>query len=126
MQQYCAALLKRYMDNTRKSFLIITERLPENNPGFFFRRIISLLITFYINYLFVHFFFLTEFISTLMIVFKVWIGHIFLNISTLSVMKNTTFGDLLVKIKYQSFRGNIGQVYLVSMRSFFTITLFYT
>ena len=117
----------RYMENTMKSFLIIAELIPVNNPRFFFRRISSLLITFYISYLFVHFVVLNNFIidSTLMILVNIWIGHIFLNISTLSITKNMTFGDLLVKIEYQSFRDNIVPLCLVSIRSIITATLFY-
>ena len=108
-----------------KSFSVMTESVPKNIPRFLFRRIISLLITFYISYLFVHFFLLDELKldKTLVIVLKVWTGHIFLNISTLRVMKHTTFGDLLVNIEYRSFRGNIGQVRLVLLRSILAVTL---
>jgi|TARA_B110000263_G_scaffold148253_1_gene128604 hypothetical protein len=59
------------------------------------------------------------------IVVKIWAGHIFLNISTLGVMKNRTFGDLLVKVEYQGFRRNIDQIYQIAVRSIITSTLFY-
>ena len=74
--------------------------MTNNNPRFFIRRITSLLITFWMSYLFFHFVVLNELTinNTLVIVVKIWAGHIFLNISTLGVMKNRTFGDLLVNM----------------------------
>lgn len=104
-----------------------TEMIPENNPLFLFRRVTSLLITFYMSYLFFHFVVLNAFTinNTLVVVVGIWTGHIFLNISTLGVKENMTFGDLLVKIKYQGIRRNINQINLISMRSIITTTLFY-
>jgi hypothetical protein len=115
------------MENTMKSLSIIAEMIPKNNPRFFIKRITSLLITFYMSYLFFHFVVLNEFTinNTLVIVVNIWAGHIFLNISTLGVMKNRTFGDLLVKVEYQGFRRNIDQIYQIAMRSIITATLFY-
>ena len=101
--------------------------MTNNNPRFFIRRITSLLITFWMSYLFFHFVVLNELTinNTLVIVVKIWAGHIFLNISTLGVMKNRTFGDLLFKVEYQGFRRNIDQIYQIAVRSIITSTLFY-
>jgi len=105
----------------------MTEMISENNPRLFFRRVTSLLITFYISYLFFHFVILNAFTINNMtvILVSVWAGHIFLNIITLGILKNITFGDLFVKIKFIGFRRNINQIYQIAMRSFFTTTLFY-
>ncbi|MCW8849409.1 MAG: hypothetical protein OQJ81_05460 [Melioribacteraceae bacterium] len=86
-----------------------------------------MLITFYISYLFFHFVVLNAFTinNTLVIIVSVWAGHIFLNISTLGILKNMTFGDLFVRIEYRGFRRNINQIYQIAMRSIFTTTLFY-
>ena len=91
------------MINYYKKYGFITEMISENNPRLFFRRVTSLVITFYMSYLFFHFVVLNAFTinNTLVIVVSIWAGHIFLNISTLGILKNMTFGDLFVKIEYQ-------------------------
>jgi hypothetical protein len=90
------------MENTMKSLSIIAEMIPKNNPRFFIRRITSLLITFYMSYLFFHFVVLNEFTinNTLVIVVNIWAGHIFLNISTLGVMKNRTLTSKSPKVLF--------------------------
>jgi|TARA_Y100000389_G_C17419588_1_gene495892 hypothetical protein len=115
------------MINYYKKYGFITEMISENNPRLFFRRVTSLVITFYMSYLFFHFVVLNAFTinNTLVIVVSIWAGHIFLNISTLGILKNMTFGDLFVKIEYQGFRRNINQIYQIAMRSIITTTLFY-
>jgi hypothetical protein len=113
--------------NYYNKYGIITEMITENSPRLFFRRAASLLITFYISYLFFHFIILNAFTinNMLVILVSIWAGHIFLNISTLYILKNMTFGDLFVKIEYRGFRRNINQIYQIVMRSIFTTTLFY-
>ena len=115
------------MMNYNNKYGFITEMISENNPRLFFRRVTSLLITFYISYLFFHFVVLNAFTITNMpvILVSIWAGHIFLNISTLGILKNMTFGDLFVKIEYRGLRRNINQIYQIAMRSIFTTTLFY-
>ena len=63
---------------------------------------LSLLITFYISYLFLHFIILeiTPIESTLVIVAIIWVGHILLNTVTIGMRKKQTFGDLLFRIQY--------------------------
>lgn len=104
-----------------------TKKEIKNNPKLFFRRALSLLITFYISYLFFHFVILNAFTidDMLVILVSIWGGHVFLNISTLGISKNKTFGDVFVKIHYRGFRRNMDQFYQIAMRSLFTTTLFY-
>ena len=108
-------------------YSFITEMIPENHPRLLFRRVLSLLITFYTSYLFFHFVVLNVFTmdNTLVIVVSIWAGHIFLNACTLGLTKSMTFGNFFVKIKYQGFRRKINQLYQIGMRSIFTTTLFY-
>ncbi|MGB0937657.1 MAG: hypothetical protein ACPGTQ_09365 [Colwellia sp.] len=92
-----------------------------------FRKVISLLLTFYTSYLFVHFVILNAFTinNTLIIVVNIWFGHLVLNLFTLMVIKNRTFGDLFVGIKYQKVKNNMWQASLLAVRSILTTTLFY-
>lgn len=41
-------------------------------------------------------------------------------------MKNRTFGDFIVRIKYRGFRRNMNQTNQIAMRSIFSTTLFYS
>jgi len=102
--------------------------IPKNNPGLFFRRAIALLITFYTSYLFFHFVVLNILIinNILIIIASIWAGHLVLNIATLYILKNRTFGDFIVRIKYCGFRRNIKQTKQIAIRSIFSTTLFYS
>jgi hypothetical protein len=113
-------------DNDKYGFT--TEMIHESNPGLFFRRATSLLITFYTSYLFFHFVVLNLFVinNILVILASVWTGHIFLNVLTLCILKNRTFGDFIVRIEYRGFRQNMNQTYQIAMRSIFSTTLFYS
>ena len=110
-----------------KSSSVDAELASESTAKFILWRALSLLLTFYLSYLVVHFFFLNELAdeATLMIIMKVWAGHMLLNFFALSITQNRTFGDLVFRIKYQSIRKNIGQGYLILIRSTITLTLFY-
>jgi hypothetical protein len=113
--------------NYNDKYGFTTEIIPESNPRLFFRRAASLLITFYTSYLFFHFVVLNLFIiNNIVIIFaSLWAGHIFLNVFTLSIFKNRTFGDFIVRIKYRGFRRNMNQTKQIAMRSIFSTTLFY-
>ncbi len=91
------------------------------------RKVISLLFTFYMSYLFVHFIILNAFTinDTLVIIVNIWLGHLVLNVLTLMKTKNRTFGDLVVGIKYQHVKKNMWQLSWLVGRSVFTVTLFY-
>jgi hypothetical protein len=116
------------MLNYNDKYGFTTEMIPETNPRLFFRRTTSLLITFYTSYLFFHFVVLNTFTinNMLVILASVWAGHVFLNVLTLSILKNRTFGDFIVRIKYRGFRRNMNQTYQIAMRSIFSTTLFYS
>ena len=90
-------------------------------------KVISLLLTFYISYLFFHFVILNVFIinNPLTMLVNIWFIHAFLNIITLYITKNKTFGDLLVRIKYQRVRRRLVLKNLIAIRSMVTSTLFY-
>jgi len=116
------------MNNNIEKYGFITEMIPKNNPGLFFRRSIALLITFYTSYLFFHFVILNIFTinNILVIIASIWAGHIILNVLTLSILKNRTFGDFIVRIKYCGFRRNVKQTKQIAIRSIFSTTLFYS
>jgi hypothetical protein len=101
--------------------------VPDKKTNFVFRQITSLLVTFYMSYLFVHFVVLNTFTldDTLVIMVNVWLGHVVLNILTLMKCKNRTLGDLLVGLKYQTVKNNSGSATLLALRSVFSTTLFY-
>lgn len=67
---------------------------------------LSLLTTFYISYLFLHFVILelTTIENTLVIVAIIWAGHISLNSVTIAIMKKQACGDLLYRVKYNSLK----------------------
>jgi hypothetical protein len=113
--------------NYNDKYGFTTEMIPESNPRLFFRRAIALLITFYTSYLFFHFVVLNLFIinNMLVILASLWAGHIFLNVLTLCILKNRTFGDFIVRIEYRGFRRNMNPTYQIAMRSIFSTTLFY-
>ena len=116
------------MNNNIEKYGFITEMIPKNNPGLFFRRSIALLITFYTSYLFFHFVVLNILTinNILIIIASIWAGHLVLNIATLYILKNRTFGDFIVRIKYCGFRRNIKQTKQIAIRSIFSTTLFYS
>lgn len=70
------------------------------------KQTLSLLTTFYISYLFLHFVILelTPIENTLVIVTIIWAGHILLNSVTIAIMKKQTCGDLLFRVKYNSLK----------------------
>jgi hypothetical protein len=110
------------------AFTLNTDLIPKENTLFIVRRVLSFLLTFYISYLVVHFFFLNEFGEnpTLLIIIKVWTGQMLLNIVSLMISKDRTFGDVVFGIKYQSLIQGSSQEYLLLKRSTFTLILFYS
>lgn len=102
-------------------------KVKNEKTQFVVRKVISLLFTFYMSYLFVHFVILNAFTinDTLLIIVNIWLGHIVLNVMTVMKTKNRTFGDLVVGIKYQHVKNNMWQLSWLSSRSVFTVTLFY-
>lgn len=93
------------------------------------RQTLSLLTTFYISYLFLHFVILelTPIENTLVIVAIIWIGHLLLNLVTIAIRKKQTFGDFLFRLQYNSFKErNTSRVALkLLIRSLLTTNLLY-
>lgn len=102
--------------------------IPKTKPSLFLRRIASLLITFYTSYLFFHFVVLNLFTinNIFVIIASIWAGHLVLNIVTLCILKNRTFGDFIVRINFIGFRRNINQTNQIAIRSIFSTTLLYS
>lgn len=116
------------MNNNKDKYGFITEMIPKNNHGLFFRRAVALLITFYTSYLFFHFVVLNIFTinNIVVIIASIWTGHIILDIFTLCILKNRTCGDFIVRIKFVGFRRNMNQTKQIAIRSIFSTTLFYS
>ncbi|MFC3094540.1 hypothetical protein DRW07_13375 [Alteromonas sediminis] len=66
------------------------------------KQTLSLLATFYVSYLFLHFVILeiTPIDSPFVIVAVIWGGHVLLNVATIAMMQKQTFGDLIFRLHY--------------------------
>ncbi|WP_286234452.1 hypothetical protein [Thalassotalea sediminis] len=93
------------------------------------KQTLSLLATFYISYLFLHFVILelTPIENTLVIVAIIWAGHILLNSITIAITKKQTFGDVIFRLQYNSLTGKQPSSVAVSLfiRSFITTNVLY-
>ena len=93
------------------------------------KQTLSLLTTFYISYLFLHFVILelTPIENTLVIVAIIWAGHIFLNSVTIAIMKKQTCGDLIFRLEYNLLKETHSSKIALQLfvRSLFTSNVLY-
>lgn len=98
-----------------------------NHKHYPYLRALSLLATFYVSYLFLHFVILelTTIDNVLVIIAIIWVGHILLNTASIMSTKNRTFGDLLVQLEYLPRHKTSELTKPVFARAMVSSTLFY-